>query len=474
MAAKSITIKNTKESINSGTFIGHFNEDRTIYEFDTIRYKIGKDKISSCKLIIKLLNGDNELVPITDELLDGGQLAPNMKAAIEKITGQEGGTIRKSTPTYITTGKNIGKSNETNIITQAFRQALGTYNTTISKVASNIVGKDGEESVSIMPPPMLVQKIQNFPLKEQDFIDGITLQKKLNGVHYITFIDENQSIVKYSRGGLIYPNTSMPKITKDMNIIFNNSMVFCTGAKTILDEMKQLLNLTDDELELYKGAIPYYAGELYKHGISLNIISGQAKNKKTSIDLEYHVFDVFFPTVIKKGHNLTSIYRQKFIDYIFHKTIEFELKYIKRVENYKVHNMLEINALYDDFISNGYEGAIARKDNGIYRYSFNNYHSREVLKIKPTFDSEFKIVGFTQGLKGEHLGALIWICTTENDLTFHVVPNMEIDERKELYKKFSEKKGESVIGKLLTVSYAELSPKGIPLQPKGIAIRDYE
>jgi hypothetical protein len=126
----------------------------------------------------------------------------------------EGGIIRKSTPTYITTGKNIGKSNETNIITQAFRQALGTYNTTISKVASNIVGKDGEESVSIMPPPMLVQKIQNFPLKEQDFIDGITLQKKLNGVHYITFIDENQSIVKYSRGGLIYPPTSMPKITK--------------------------------------------------------------------------------------------------------------------------------------------------------------------------------------------------------------------------------------------------------------------
>jgi ATP-dependent DNA ligase len=272
----------------------------------------------------------------------------------------------------------------------------------------------------------------------------------------------------------MYPNTSMPKINKDIKIIFNNSMVFCTSTKSILDEMKHLLNLTDAELELYKDAMPYYAGELYKHGISLNIISGQAKNKKTSIDLEYHIFDVFFPTVIKKGHNLTSIYRQKFIDYIFDKTREFELKYIKRVENYKVHNMLEINALADDFISNGYEGAIARKDNGIYRYSFNNYHSRDVLKIKPTFDSEFKIVGFTQGLKGAHLGALIWICATEENLTFHVVPNMEIEERKKLYEKFSESKGESVIGKLLTVSYAELSPKGIPLQPKGIVIRDYE
>ena len=72
------------------------------------------------------------------------------------------------------------------------------------------------------------------------------------------------------------------------------------------------------------------------------------------------------------------------------------------------------------------------------------------------------------------MGAIIWICSTEDNLTFHVVPNMDIIERKKLYKKFSEEKGESVIGKLLTVSYAELSPKGIPLQPKGIVIRDYE
>jgi len=324
---------------------------------------------------------------------------------------------------------------------------------------------------------MLVQKIQNVPLTEIDFNNGITLQKKLNGVHYITFMDEDNSIVKYSRSGLIYPKTSMPKITRDMEVIFNNSMMFCSNNKTVLDEIKHLLNLNDEQLELYKGAMPYYAGELYKHGISLNIISGQARKEHSSIDLEYHIFDVFFPTVIEKGHNLISSKRQMFIDYIFEKTREFGLVYVKRVENFPVHNMLEINALAESFLAENYEGAIARKNSGIYRYSYNNYHSRDVLKIKPTFDEEFKIVGFTQGTKGKDLGAIIWICcTSDESLTFHVVPNMSIDKRKKLYKKLSEPHPieESPIGKLLTVSFAELSPNKIPLQPKGVAIRDYE
>jgi hypothetical protein len=42
------------------------------------------------------------------------------------------------------------------------------------------------------------------------------------------------------------------------------------------------------------------------------------------------------------------------------------------------------------------------------------------------------------------------------------------------YKELVENSEKSPIGKQLTVSYAELSPNGIPLQPKGIAVRDYE
>jgi hypothetical protein len=531
MAAKSVTVSNTKDAIDNGTFNGHFVDN--VFEFNTIQYKIGRsNKTAHWTISIKLLNAAGEIIPITDDMLkNSAQLDPEFKTAIETISGQEGGKIRDVTPTYITTGKNIGKANETNIVTQAFRDALGLYNKKLSKVASNIVAEQPRRAepsdhqeilVNLLkkrledapPPPMLVQKIQNNPLTELDFANGVTLQRKLNGVHYITFMgystndnitddnitdnnitddntiddntidgdnpdnttDENFEIIKYSRSGLIYPKTSMPKITKEMETIFNNSMMFCSSNETLLAEMKTLLDLTDAELELYKGAKPYYAGELYKHGISLNIISGQARKEHSSIDLEYHIFDVFFPSVIEKGHNLISEKRQLFIDYIFEKVAPLELTNIKRVENFPVHNMLEINALVDSFIADGYEGAIARRNNGIYIYSINNYHSREVLKIKPTFDAEFTIVGFTQGTKGKDLGAIIWLCAVpdKENLQFHVVPNMPLAERKKLYKKLSEESASSPIGKLLTVSYAELSPNGIPLQPKGIAIRDYE
>ena len=129
------------------------------------------------------------------------------------------------------------------------------------------------------------------------------------------------------------------------------------------------------------------------------------------------------------------------------------------------------------FIEEGYEGAIARKDEAIYQYSINNYHSSNIVKIKPTFDAEFSIKSFTQGEKGKDKGALIWICSTNKELTFHVVPKQTYKERYELFTNLTNNISlfeTKYKGKLLTVQYAELSPNGIPLQPKGVIIRDYE
>jgi hypothetical protein len=60
----------------------------------------------------------------------------------------------------------------------------------------------------------------------------------------------------------------------------------------------------------------------------------------------------------------------------------------------------------------------------------------------------------------------------------------ERDKRKEMFKELMEGEKYATLLKkikeddeerpLLTVSYAELSAKGIPLQPKGIVVRDYE
>lgn len=511
MSATSITISDTKQSILDGTFNGSFNEDRTIFRFRDIRYTVSSGKVNNWTLLISLLNASSDMVSITDDMLQHNANANasvnGYRAIIKTESGQEGGKVRNVAPTIITEGKHIGAINETNVITQAFRDALGLYNKKLKKVATNIVSemstlidtsmnkpsvskkeskskattesnfkksdnKATTETTYLMPPPMLVQNIRNNKLTESDFDDlnaGITLQRKLNGVHYITFANLSlgkPDIIKYSRSGLLYSEHSMPKITMELDIVFKNALL-------VIPFSAKKYNIPD--IEIYKSATPYLAGELYKHGVPLNIISGQARKETSTIDLEYHIFDVFFPLAIQSGHNMESKYRQLYLDDLFKKMERFNLQNIKRVENFKVHSMDEINALVEAFIRDGYEGGIARKDNGIYRYSINNYHSKDLLKIKPTFDDEFPIVGFTQGEKGKDLGALIWICSLKDDpsVTFHVVPNMPIKERKELYAELKTDINK-MNGKLLTVSYAELSSKKIPLQPKGIAVRDYE
>jgi len=505
MSATSITISDTKQALLDGTFNGAFNEDKTIFRFKDIKYKVSSGKVNNWTLLISLLDASDNIIPITDDMLQhaDASASTNMngyKAIIKTESGQEGGKIKKVAPTIITEGKHIGAINETNVITQAFRDALGLYNKKLKKVATNIVvsdenlkkstevkktkSKDALDATLVsavdttcpMPPPMLVQNIKNTKLTEKDFDNGITLQRKLNGVHYITFRQYNASgtdIIKYSRSGLLYSENSMPKITMELDTVFNNAMEFCSNNEKTITAIQNKYNIPD--INIYRGATPYFAGELYKHGVSLNIISGQARKQKSTVDLEYHIFDVFFPTAIENGHNMESKYRQLFLDHLFKKLATFGLQNIKRVENIKVYSMDEINSLVKEFIKDGYEGGIARKDNGIYKYSVNNYHSKDVLKIKPVFDDEFPIVGFTQGTKGKDLGALIWICSLKDDpnITFHVVPNMPIKERKALYTSLETLK-EAIIGKLLTVSYAELSPRKIPLQPKGIVVRDYE
>jgi hypothetical protein len=75
---------------------------------------------------------------------------------------------------------------------------------------------------------------------------------------------------------------------------------------------------------------------------------------------------------------------------------------------------------------------------------------------------------------GRDQDALIWKCTTGNR-EFDVVPkNMDMDERRSMYKKFKEDItlfNTKYLNKPMTVEYAEISEYGVPLQAKAIGIR---
>jgi ATP-dependent DNA ligase len=93
--------------------------------------------------------------------------------------------------------------------------------------------------------------------------------------------------------------------------------------------------------------------------------------------------------------------------------------------------------------------------------------------MKPTFDAEFTITGWTVGEKGRARGALLFICEARDAeghaQTFVVTPTGTVVARIEMARDFAriEENGRSVFdnnwrGKQLIVKFDELSSGGVP------------
>jgi len=464
MASKSIIIDNIYEAIKTKVIPGSFSKDLTIFTFPIIYYQNKRENTLEWTIEIKLKK-NNEYIPIRSEMIEYPvyNLDSTYIAEINIISNQVEGKIRKAVPTLIKEGKNMGKKNETNAITQAFREALYTYNKKLHKTNTS----------NDKPLPMLLQSINSSKkalLTAEDFTEGITIQKKFNGVRYVSYLNKPaNTVIQYSRTGIDYHPAEY--LQKDLMYLLTNLPKIRIGT----------LGITS-YIELYND--PYLDGELYLHGKTLSYISGQARKENDKEELDYYIFDVFFPHAIAKGFNMISKHRQEYLELLFRSTT---LNHVKKVGNYHVQNIDYLNMLAKQFISEGYEGAIARKYYGIYEYSYNGYHSPNVLKIKPVYSSEFKVVDFTEGTTGKDSGKIIWICEVEKpidprDRYFSVVPNMSLENRGKLYRclsKYVDKKTtrfeRDVKNMLLTIEYAELSAKtGKPLQAKAIAFRTYE
>lgn len=536
MSSKTVYIKDMGEALRDGRIPGEWSEHRTSFVFPTVISTSARGAKLLWTVTVRLLKGGKPQ-KIEDEFL--GQPVEQLPAAYQaEITveaKQEDGKIRDHVPTYVRVGKNLGKTNATNAITQALRDALGMYNKQSRR--SDAVGADsatpstngqkeshvedgeaagtaestepsdvadGEKTavapstglpasdIDWLPPPMLVKKLgdsREATLTKTDFTRGITVQPKLNGVRDVSFRREGKtpSVFIYSRGRKEY--TGMEHIRAELLPILDPAVLpkITEGA----------FGVPKRYVAAYQDGPVYIDGELYALGKPLQWISGQARKEGDEKNLDYYVFDCFFPGAKAAGHDMTSKDRQAYLDAIFAAAASAGLAHphVVRVRNLKAKDEDEMNEHAKRYVREGYEGAIARKDWAGYRYSYNNYHSANLVKIKPRFDDEFPVVGFTEGTKGKDKGAVIWICEVPaehrkdtHDFKFSVVPNMTYEDRYKLYKclnaevddpKHSGKKitrfERDILGLPLTVQYAERSSKtGKPLQPKAIAFRTYE
>jgi ATP-dependent DNA ligase len=134
-------------------------------------------------------------------------------------------------------------------------------------------------------------------------------------------------------------------------------------------------------------------------------------------------------------------------------------------ENTLAHNEDDIYRLQQQFVEEGYEGAMVRNLDGAYALA---KRSPNLQKVKSFLDAEYRIVGYEQA-EGGDIGTVIWKCVTPAGQEFMTRPTGTREQRRAWFEA-----GQQYIGKMLTVKYQELTDDGIPRFPVGIAVRDYE
>lgn len=448
----SLRIKNVYDSIIDGTIPGSFTPDQRQFVFNTITTKDRKGNTSTWEISVFPFDTDaqrtrkfktdmlvhrevqNDPSPATKEKYPvPNQLPASIIGRIHVTNTTHTGTERESVDTDVTTGKNLGKKNATNTITQALLDAYSLYKNKAKKATSTL-NKE-------RPLPMLIKKLgdsKSASLTLEDFNAGIYVERKYDGYRSVATRD-GDSILMYSRSGIEY-----------------------TG----LDDIKEELDILIGDTDLY------IDGELYAHNIPLQEISTKVRNGSSVTidrsDLKFYVFDCFDPNNLQ----LLQKERKEILTKLF---LAAKFINIVLIDSFLVHTEDDMMEYYKKFINENYEGAVIRKSNKPYEFSPNNYHSSNALKLKPRNTAEFKIIDYHGGIKGKDLNAVVFILETDDCNSFNAVPTMTLAKRKSLYTQFKENPKifeDEYKGKMATIQYSILSRLGVPQQPKFITIRE--
>lgn len=206
-------------------------------------------------------------------------------------------------------------------------------------------------------------------------------------------------------------------------------------------------------------------GECYKHGIYLQEISGKMRQESEPIpELEFYLYDIVDPS--KKFTERLKLLQQieKDLDLYFlpdRKWNDDDLK-IQIVPQELVNNLNEINAKHDQFVSEGFEGAVIRDPISLYVCGGRNL---SMVKVKRYLDDCFMVVGIQQGLR--QYDDMVFVLKTKDNLYFNAKP-MGSRELKIDYTDNFETKYKNHIGEC---KFFEYSKENIPCQPTFITFR---
>ena len=180
--------------------------------------------------------------------------------------------------------------------------------------------------------------------------------------------------------------------------------------------------------EIKKAGLSHYPfdGELYTDKVSFQVLNGLIRRKKTSDahdSIKFYAFDLAESHVLQEKRLVDLLEATKGLKHT---------QFVKTIKGGKAEDH------YNKFLSDGYEGLIARGNNSLY--------GDGLYKIKPVFDAEFLCIN--ANAKGI-------ICQTSKG------------------EKFKINKYDSGIktGEMVTVEYSMLTDAGVPFQGRIKAAR---
>ena len=266
------------------------------------------------------------------------------------------------------------------------------------------------------PKPMLCKKYEDVKASELD--KDWWISRKFDGVRCAIYQYDGE-LHSSSRGGNNY-DIACKYIFEDSYI----KKIFEVYPEIILD------------------------AELYFHTWPLQKISGLCRLEETHDDhqkLYLSCYDIMdeSKTVEERLEILKSI-----------KDLCKDSDKIQIVDHYKVSGLDNMMVYHNQFISEGYEGAVIRKAKSMYKFGS---RSSNWLKIKQFQDAEFEILGLVEGLRDEDF---VFQMKTDDGKVFEAKPVGTRAQRQEYRDNISE-----LIGKKGTVKYFGFTPDGLPNLP---------
>lgn len=327
-------------------------------------------------------------------------------------------------------GKNIGKANETTIWDQAMSEAESKWNKKLDK--NYTIDPSGQ--VSAKEKALLPMAAGYFWKKDKNgkevgrafkIVYPCYVQPKLNGVKCLSTMGEE--ITYGTKGGKFW--TGLDHLDKNMRSVFG---------------------------EL--GPHVHPDGEIYKHGMTLQEINRRVKKYRPGFteELEYWVYDLAVEDITNEGriNMLNGMFR------VLQNGVDIK---VVQVETQIANSEKEVREYHDKYVAEGFEGAMVRFMDGIYK--FGGSRCDQLQKVKDFMDDEFEIVNVYSG-EGRETGAIIFTLKVKDPVEggateFSARPLGSIPERVKDMLRFNQHP-EEFIGLPYKVRFFEYSEDNVP------------